>query len=106
MELITFILTAAGLVMILNMSKLFKPLRDAITMAYLRSIKRKTIMFPYWFLNSIFECALCMGVWASLVVFLVNQYAPKVVSLGLGYVCIGSCCSLFVMSIYQLIERK
>lgn len=132
LELTKFILSTAGLVMILNISKLFKPLREAISKWEASSNQKKNISdmlangvdeaFPgwvkkavdskvykskknhlAWFLNSIFTCSLCMGVWAGIAIYFI-QFVPY--HEFIEYACIGSCCSLILVTFYQFLEKK
>jgi hypothetical protein len=131
-ELIKFILSTVGLVMILNISKLFKPLREKISsweyntngkskISSLSSISddefpnwvKKAVDYHKtnkvkknrlaWFFNSIFSCSLCMGVWAGLFIYLKN-YIPYTEVI--DYMCIGSCVSLILVTFYQFLEKK
>ena len=102
MELIIFILTVSGLVMILNRSSLFNPLREKINL--LHTANKKS--FVWWFLNSILHCALCCGWWSAVVVFVINLVVPPIVSQGFAYMCIGALFSMLIDSFYRLIERK
>lgn len=56
-----YIMATFGLVMITNRSSLFKPLRERISWKHQMDSKN----LKWWFLDSIFGCALCMGVWAA-----------------------------------------
>lgn len=96
MNLLEFALTVTGLVMILNISSLFAPIRDYVKEAY----KKRQIVL-WWFLNSIFQCALCMGVWASIVVFGINLYCPTMIATAFNHVCIGSMASMLIISAHK-----
>lgn len=130
-DLIKFVLSVSGLVMVLNISKLFKPLREAINKwdavsnqkrsinhmangvdeTYPRWVEKAVIdkvhknrkNYLSWFLSSIFSCSLCMGVWAGLVVYLVKLTAYGYI---LEYMCIGACASLLLVTFYQFLEKK
>lgn len=132
-ELVKFILATSGLVMILNISKLFRPLREKISLWDLKNIKKRSInamanvsdeQFPNWvqkaikekvhknkknylswFLNSIFSCSLCMGVWAGLFIFGL-KYIPYGYGDIISYMCIGACSSLLLVTFYQFLEKK
>lgn len=56
-----------------------------------------------WFFNSIFTCSLCMGIWAGAFMYLA-KYLPYYEIL--QYACIGSCCSLVLVTFYQFLEKK
>jgi hypothetical protein len=131
-ELVKFILSTAGLVMILNISKLFKPLREVISKWDAEANQKRSInamlenmadeAFPgwvkkaidskvhknkknhlAWFLNSIFTCSLCMGVWAGMAMYFI-RFVPY--HEFIEYACIGSCCSLILVTFYQFLEKK
>lgn len=130
-ELLKFILGTAGLVMVLNISKLFKPLREVISRWDAQSITNRSLnakanvsdeQFPKWvenainnkmhkkkknylswFFNSIFSCSLCMGVWAGLFMYVVIKLPYGDI---LEYMCIGSCASLLLVTFYQFLEKK
>lgn len=56
-----------------------------------------------WFFNSIFSCSLCMGVWAGAFMYVIKSLPFFEV---LQYACIGSCCSLVLVTFYQFLEKK
>lgn len=78
-QFIIFILASTGLTLVLVKSKLFMPIRVKVTNAFLelkdigvlenRKLKVSEIirLTTLWFLDSILNCSLCMGVWTSLV---------------------------------------
>lgn len=96
-NLIIFILSTSGFVWILNKSKIFRPLREYISLKY-----KKTPNGLLWFLDSILECSGCMGVWAGLIIYLLQYYNIQIIL----YTFIGSYCSVFLISLLQSIDRK
>lgn len=87
-----------GLVWILCESKLFKPLREAISKKYkVANGVGKWYKPIFWFLDSIFNCHGCMGLWAALIVYLAKDYEIVVFAL------CGPILSVFVICILKLI---
>lgn len=96
-NLLIFILSTAGLVWVMNKSKITRPLREAISLKYKTSPNGLL-----WFLDSILECSGCMGVWAGLAVYTLQYYNIEIAL----YAFIGSFCSVFLISLLQAIDRK
>lgn len=96
-NLIIFILATAGLVWILNKSKLFKGWREFLSLKVKAS---KNIL--WWFLDSIHSCSGCMGVWAGLIVYVLIKFNIEIVL----YAFIASICSVFIISLWQKIESR
>ena len=114
-SLAKFILSTAGLVMILNISKLLKPFREWVSIWYKNSGSKFS-----WFIDSLLNCSLCMGVWAGFLVYILMYKFESTTELfkhilswiyGLNinailHSFIGGCVSLLLITLYQLIERK
>jgi len=97
-NLFLFLFATAGLVWVLNKSKLFKKTREFFTKKHLANQKNKF----YWFVSSVFECSGCMAVWASLPLGACVHYDI----LYPLYPFIAAIFSVVLISIWQLIERK
>ncbi len=69
-KLVIFIIASIGLTMIATRSELVKPLRVRITAARKRT-ERSIKYAVLWFLDEIFNCSLCFGVWGGMVVYII-----------------------------------
>lgn len=95
---ILYVLGTFGLVMITNRSSLFKPLREKISVKAIT----KSDSYLWWFLDSIFGCALCMSVWVAAANYaLVFFYIIWPL-----YILSAAGCVAFLASLTQMIERK
>lgn len=94
MDFLLFISSASGLVLVLNKSMLFKPLREYFS--------RKKDNKVWWFVNSLFMCSLCMGVWVSLPVYFVlnTEYY------WIMYAFSGALFAYFLTTIMETLARK
>jgi len=66
---LTIASTTIALVLILNRSTFFKPLRE-----YFTTKRNDSDSWFWWFLDEVFGCELCMSVWMSVVAALVWEY--------------------------------
>ncbi len=111
-DLIIFILSSSGLTWILCKSKLFKKMRESISLAYKESVKNMGSMtmlkfFKYkflWAINEIFNCPGCMGFWAGVVVYIIQNEEVKRVILCYGFM--GSIASLIIIQFYEYLNRR
>lgn len=80
MTLLVFIMATIGLCIILNKSRLFKPMRKWIHETYEESLARHginsnfrtfVVWKTFWFLQELILCDLCMGFWTGMLVYLV-----------------------------------
>lgn len=77
MNMYIFLLSCAGLVLILNKSTLLKPVREYISKKNQMhlSIKTANNIFKYiwfwivYFLDKLFTCSLCMGFWSGALMY-------------------------------------
>jgi len=70
-NLIIFFLATTGLTFIFNKSKLFSSFRDWVKARYTDCLNKqnKSIACKFWWwLNSIFECYMCMSVYTGIIV--------------------------------------
>jgi hypothetical protein len=83
MTFLIYLLAVTGLVILTNKSKLLKSFREGITANYISAdevyifnkeskLKRNVL----WFLNSIFNCSMCMSPWAG--VFVLGLYGLSI----------------------------
>lgn len=91
-QLLLFLLATSGLTIILTRSKIFKPVREYISM------KKWTI------LESIFGCPLCMGVYVSAIVYIIQF--QKIDILIISNIFAGSIVSQVISSLVQFLDRK
>lgn len=94
MDFVIFIISTSGLVLILNKSVLFKPLRNYIS-------SQKENLF-WWFLNSLFGCSLCMGVWVSIPVWFIQKTDLYFIS----YAFAGALMAHIFSILTEMINRK
>lgn len=112
MELIIFLLSVAGLTLILNKSHLFKGLREFITQKDSRTVLdinspkygKPKFNFVWWFLNSLLSCSTCMSVWMG---FLIYGLSYKTFDLNLFlYAFSASLITALLISLIQTLDRK
>jgi len=113
-ELILFIFATAGLSWILVKSKLFKPLREYLTLSYQQqkevvstkgiSVYQGIKLYVFYFFDSIFNCEGCMGFWVGII----NCWLiTKNIDLGiLAYGFAGSIISLLIIALFNYLNRK
>lgn len=96
--LFIFLMSTAGLVWILNKSKLFKSTREYYTKAQMKNPQSLSL----WFISSLLECSGCCAVWACMPVgacVYFNFYYPL-------YPCMAAIFTVMVISVWQKIERS
>lgn len=97
-KFILFALSTIGLVTITNLSSLFKPIREFV------SLWAVTVPgFLSWFFNSILSCSYCMGVWVGLFISTAIYGLSPVIAL---YGFSGSFLAGFAVTIIQYFNRK
>lgn len=113
-KLILFTFATAGLSWILVKSKLFKPLREWLTMSYQKQIDvvskggflgvKGIKLYVLYFFNGIFNCEGCMGFWTGMVNY---WLIAKSVDLGiLVYGFAGSIVSLLIIALFNYLSKK
>ncbi len=95
-QLLLFILSTAGLTIILTRSKIFKPVREYIT------LRNKNVFMKY--LDSILSCSLCCGFWCSIIVYYL-QFKNIDTQLVL-YTFTGAIMSNLIISVIIYLDRK
>ncbi len=112
-DLLVFILSTAGLSWIFTKSKIFKPLREKITLRkQIYEITKKSIITElannklnlklYTFLDNILNCHGCFGFWAGLICYLLMLLNLEIIL----YAFIGSISSLLLIGLFNFLERK
>ena len=113
MNLIIFILASAGLTWMLTRSKLFKPLREKITIKrQVLSISVKAIETKgfsttikhkfYWVLDELLGCYGCTGAWMGAIIYLLQKCNAEIII----YICIASITSQILVLLVQFLEKK
>ena len=97
-DFMIFILATAGLVWILNKSKLFKSWREYLSRKNKEKLEKN---YLWWFLDSIHLCSGCMGFWAGIIVYVIQKNKVDF----LLYMLLAAISSVFIISLWQKIER-
>jgi len=95
-QLILFILSTSGLTIILTRSKIFKPLREYVTLHN----KNKIMAI----IDPILSCSLCCGFWCSVIVYYL-EFKNIDIQLVL-YTFAGAVMSNLIISTIQYLDRK
>ena len=73
-RLLIFILCTSSISWIVVSSKLFKPLREQVSLKRIRSEKRYAIAITrgfWWYLDGLLSCVGCVGVYSGLISYLI-----------------------------------
>jgi len=95
-----FIFSVAGLTWIFTSSKIFKPLREKVS---LKRQSAKGWWIKLWlFLEGVLNCDGCFGFWASFVIYLLQKVKLEI----LLYAFIGAISSLILIGLTKFLEKK
>lgn len=97
MNFALFILATVGFVLIVNKSKLFKPIREGATLIH----KKKKNLF-YWWVDSVMNCSTCLSPYAGALMYLIQYFDLEIVL----YMFAVVTCTVMFMDVLQMIERK
>ncbi len=113
-KLILFAFAAAGLSWILVKSKLFKPLREWLTLSYQKQIDvvskggilgiKGIKLYVLYFFNGIFNCEGCMGFWSACMSYLLIYKELDLIIFAFGFA--GSIISLLIIALFNYFSKK